>query len=87
MLFEDYKKHDEFCQKKKAFYKKSRIRETSNLSTDVDCRTDTILISSVKAILKAMTDTFLLVPSLGGGQNFLFTVGGFFNEREYCGAD
>ena len=26
-------------------YKKSRIRETSNLSTDADCRTDTILES------------------------------------------
>ena len=25
------------------FTKKSRIRETSNLSTDADCRTDTIL--------------------------------------------
>ena len=27
-------------------------------------------------------------PSLGGrGQNFLITVGGFYNDREYSGAD
>ena len=26
-------------------------------------------------------------PSLGGGQNFVLTVRGFFNEREYSEAD
>ena len=30
---------------------------------------------------------FFWGPSLGGGQNFLLTVGGFYNEREYSGAD
>ena len=31
------------CSYIEDFKKKSRIRETSNLSTDADCRTDTIL--------------------------------------------
>ena len=47
----------------------------------------TILTSSVNAFLKAMIDTVFLGPSLRGGQNFLITVGGFYNEREYSGAD
>ena len=34
-----------------------------------------------------MTDTFFFAPSLGGLEFFLFTVGGFFNKREYSGAD
>ena len=46
-----------------------------------------MLTSSVKAILKAMIDTVFLGPRLGGGQNFLLTPGGFYNEREYSGAD
>ena len=33
-----------------------------------------------------MTDT-VLGTKFRGGQNFLFTVGGFFNKREYSGAD
>ena len=34
-----------------------------------------------------MIDTIFLGQSVGGGQNFLITVGGFFNEREYSEAD
>ena len=34
-----------------------------------------------------MIDTVFLGPSLGGGQNFLITVGGFYNEREYSKGD
>ena len=43
--------------------------------------------SIVNAIWKAMTKNIFLAPSLGGGQGYLFTVGGFFNKREYFGAD
>ena len=34
-----------------------------------------------------MFDTVFLGPSLGGGQNFFKTVGGFYNKREYSEAD
>ena len=47
----------------------------------------TILTSNVKAILKAMIDTIFLGPSVGGGQIFLITLEGFYNKREYSGAD
>ena len=40
-----------------------------------------IFSSSVKAILKAMTDTDFLGPSLGVVRIFLFTVGGFFQQE------
>ena len=43
--------------------------------------------SSVKAIRKAMTQTTFLEPSLEGVRIFLFTTGGFPNERECSGAD
>ena len=34
-----------------------------------------------------MIDTVFWGPSLGGGQNFVLTLGGFFNVREYSAAD
>ena len=34
-----------------------------------------------------MTKTFFFTPSLRGVRFFLYTVGGFFNKREYSGAD
>ena len=46
-----------------------------------------ILTSSVTAILKAMTDTVFLGPTLGVVRFFLFRLGGFFNKREYSEAD
>ena len=46
-----------------------------------------ILTSSVQAILKAMIATVFLGTKFKGGQNFLLTVGVFFNKREYSGAD
>ena len=48
---------------------------------------NTILTSCVKAILKAMINTFFFGTKFRGGQNFVLTVGGFFNKREYSGAD
>ena len=36
---------------------------------------------------KSMTNTVLLGPSAGVVRIFLFTVGGFFNKREYFGAE
>ena len=36
--------------------------------------------------MKAMTET-VIGTNFKGGPNLLFTVGGFFNEREYAGAD
>ena len=34
-----------------------------------------------------MIDTVFFWTKFRGGQNFLITVGGFYNEREYSGAD
>ena len=46
----------------------------------------TILTSSVKAILKAMIDTFFWGPSLGGGSELCIKGGRFFQrERVLCG--
>ena len=46
-----------------------------------------IFTSSVKAILKAMTDTVYFGPSLGVVRILFFMVGGFFNKREYSKND
>ena len=46
------------------------------------------LTSSFKAILKATIDTIFLGPSLGGAEFFFFILlGGFYNQREYSGAN
>ena len=46
-----------------------------------------MLTSSVIAILKAMTDTIILEPSLGGGAEFFYLRFFLLNKREYSGAD
>ena len=45
-----------------------------------------ILTSSVKAILKALTDTFFVVSRLEVVRIFLFRLWGFNNKREYSRA-
>ena len=47
----------------------------------------TVLKSSVKAILKAMTHTVFIGPNLGVVRILFFTAWSFFNKREYSGAD
>ena len=78
-----YKSQD-FAQNLKLFAR-SHDRETVTFRNSAWQPNRTILTSSVKAIMKAMTDTVFWGPSLGEGQNLLFTVGGFFNNRECSG--